>query len=353
MLPSRLSSVAVVLACLLACAPLRAEVVFLPSKKQEWTKDFGTLKPGYKRWFSTGRDMFRISMPTSVDGISMGSTLDYQKMNTAMDIFSAEVRPLRYLSFEFQYGKNSFNSGQGYDHDWIHAPGFVITSPSGYVYNEPDHEDWSESVSVLSGSTRLMMVNGYLRVLCYRSKEDEETITQSLDLSLGYIWYDDKIRMREGTQTERPDAYMNWLYGLPPIGPFDGLDSSYDVHWDGLRFGLRETSEFTPTLHAEGVLGWAPFARYEGIGIWNLRTDFRHDPSFRHDARGRMLDFSVSLVYKPIKYASLQLGYMGCWANAHSGTDTTFFANGAEGQTSLEQVKSQRFGFFGGLSVGF
>ncbi len=55
-------------------------------------------------------------------------------------------------------------------------------------------------------------------------------MVQSSDLFIGYNRYEDKRRMRNGVQVVASDYF---IAPTPPLGPIDGLDSTYNFKWTG------------------------------------------------------------------------------------------------------------------------
>ncbi len=319
------------------------------------------IKFEFKRWYSSGHGKFIISFPL-FEGIpksviATGSTLDYQKLDTMLNIVSVEIKPFKRLSFEVEYGDNSFSGGTGIDHDWIHAPNYIIIIGEN-VYYRPDHEDFCQSKSTLSGSTKLLTANAYIRT--YSSPvssffTDDILFYQSLDFFVGFGWYDDKIRARNGVQTISHSGVTT-----TPLGPFDGLNSTYHFHWEGMKFGLRETMQFPNRLLVEAKFAYSPLMQCTGKGYWNLRAGcdypscFRSEyPSFIQTATGHLIEASLSLMYNPYKTITAELGYMGSFYSSRKGTDTTFFSDGSVGKCDLDRITISRKGFFIDLSARF
>ena len=359
------SARAALIAAALLCAFSRAkasEMQFFPCCVDEPGLPMEVLSLNIKRWYSRGAGMFRKSFPfpfpTSPpippSDISMGSTLEFNGINTTLNLYSVEVRPAGWLSFEAEHGNDAFRSGTGLDHDWINSPGYDLYSPSGYVYYDPHDSDFSKSMSSLSGATEITALRAYLRVIAYHERiEDSVAYTHFVDVFGGYVWYDDKIQMRDAVQVDEPDPFLNAVYGLPPPGPYPGLDSSFTFHWEGAEIGLREKCILNSVLSSEGRFGVVPAARYVGRGSWNLRSDLLQNPSFRQTATGHAFDLSLDLTYSPVKFFAVKAGYMAYFFYAKDGVDTINFADGSTGQDHLDRAKSERRGLFASASLKF
>ena len=339
--------------------PAGAEILFFPSRDRTLGTD-DILDVGYKRWESEGRGSFRISFPfpfpTSPPlppGAGFGgSTLDFQRINAPLNIFSAEVRPTGWLFFDVDIAGQAFSGGGiGHDHDWISAPGYKLTDLSnGYVFVNPSQTDFSESISSLSGDTHLSDANAYLRVFAFRESVDEKvTYTHLFDVSVGYLWYSDVVHMRQGVQVAAPDPNLS----PAPLGPFNGLDSKYTFAWKGVRLGVRETTLFGSGWSAEGRFGIMPSMDYQGRGYWNLRPDFAQNPSFTQSGTGTGIDYSLGVAYTAMKALTLRVGYMGCYFHLRNGTDRVFFSDGTSASDLLEAVDSERKGMYASATLQY
>ena len=323
-------------------------------------KPSASVKVKIKRWYSGGSGLFMTSFPTPASmwippdaEILAGSTLDFRKMNTVLNVLSLEAQPVKNFSVEAEYGDNRFSGGNALDHDWLHAPGHSIVFNEDVTWTEPDHKDFSLSRSDLSGSTRLCAVNVYARVyssskreLFKRSADPEH----NLDLYAGYGWYQDNIRISNGYQLLASDFVPGVT--TPPVGPFSGLDSIYKMSWSGFRAGFRERSRLSRTFAAEAKFAISPFITYEGVGYWNLRPDLA-SPAFKHSAKGSVTEFSISAEWVPLRRLLVNAGYMGMFYKANGGVDRTFAADGTQADADLESVKTTRTGWFFSLAFKY
>lgn len=307
------------------------------------------LKFSAKPWFTSGTSMFQIYFPllTGVpkSEVAGGSTLKFNDSSHLMTLLSAEVRALNWLSFDFEYGYGGFSGGTSDDHDWIHAPRYNITLlPSGYFYPMPNHADFSLSRSALSGSASFKAFNAFVKIYA-----DDGDVPSRLDASLGYAWYDERFRMRDGVQ-----LFSDGVLQTQPLGPFSGLDSRFNFHWEGAMIGLREEIVLPARFSAVGRLGYAPSMEYTGEGYWNLRPDLRQGaPNFVHRAGGHAVNFELGLGYSPWPSVTAECGYMWHQFTSGRGTDTTYFADGSSGEVELERAGSERKGVYLGVSLRY
>jgi len=175
--------------------------------------------------------------------------------------------------------------------------------------------------------------------------EDDEVIDASLAVGprfsiweeklrvtplVGWSHHEQNLRITEGVQTVDPFD----LFGL---GPFPGLDSTYEAEWGGPWAGVD--LEIRPLRHLT-LTGSAEYhwADYEGKADWNLRSDFAHPTSFKHTADGEGVVFAAAAALNLGERWSVELSYdFQDWQTEH-GTDRTFFADGTVGETRLNEV---------------
>ena len=107
---------------------------------------------------------------------------------------------------------------------------------------------------------------------------------------VGYSYHTQQMNMTDGNQTLFDLANLQVLIpsasGTIPLGPFSGLNSSYDAVWSGAWVGadflLDLEGKGLVTLHLE-----RHWPKYTAKANWNLRDDFAHPVSFEHEANGR------------------------------------------------------------------
>lgn len=313
------------------------------------------LKTRVRHWFASSSTIFRTSFFTPAyfwtpptDRIKGGSTLDFKGMETAMDLFSAELRPLPWFSVELEGGDNRFTNGKSFDHDWLHCTDCTITFLyDGTVWNRPDHRDFSESRARTSGSSRLYSVNAYFRIYRNSPKSIIEgyEMQHSLDVYAGYSRQEDNIRITDGVQILATDFFIP----TPPVGPFSGLNSTFNTEWWGWRFGFREQARLSKKVSLEGKFAFGPSLAYKGEGTWNLRPDFAK-PSFRQTAIARVIEVSASAEWNFWKAFKLEGGYLGWFHNATNGLSRTFFSDGTQSEIKLEKAGNSHSGLFAALS---
>lgn len=155
--------------------------------------------------------------------------------------------------------------------------------------------------------------------------------TFSLTPWLGYSTHLQNLRMNDGRQTvSEPPMSL-------PLGPFDGLDSSYDAFWHGPWVGLQGDLALDDrhTLSGQIEYHWAD---YDAEAEWNLRTDLAQPVSFEHDADGHGINALLSWRYRAPKGPTWQLSLGHQDWQAGPGDVTVHTAGGDRLNTRLNEV---------------
>lgn len=162
---------------------------------------------------------------------------------------------------------------------------------------------------------------------------------------VGYSYHEQNLNMTDGVQVLDPLD----LFGL---GPFPGLDSTYETMWRGPWAGVD--FEFMPVerLSLTGSFEYH-WPDYEAEADWNLRSDLAHPKSFEHEADGEGIVLSVDAVFDLDERWSLNLsGDYQDW-ETDSGDDRTFFADGSVGVTRLNEVNWESYAVMLGVIYNF
>ncbi len=174
---------------------------------------------------------------------------------------------------------------------------------------------------------------------------------------VGYSSHHQDLQISDGRQTLSDDATYDAIYGAgpdgpAPLGPITGLDSSYDARWRGPWVGIE--ADFSPTAPWQLTAGveyhWAD---YVGKADWNLRSDFAHPLSFKHDSGATGLVLNLASTYQiNDSWAFLIKGNYQDW-QTESGTDQTYLAAGGSVVQQLNEVNWQSYAVLVGLSYRF
>ncbi len=138
----------------------------------------------------------------------------------------------------------------------------------------------------------------------------------SLTPLAGYGWDRQVYTMMDGYQT------------IPHQGAFAGLDSEYQADWFGPFLGLE--AEWQKSRHLLRVRGEYHDLEFEGEGIWNLRPDFRQDPSFAQegDGDGYRLDAEYAYAINPNYVLTVNGAYQQ--RNVEDGITHFYLSNNAQ-----------------------
>jgi hypothetical protein len=167
-----------------------------------------------------------------------------------------------------------------------------------------------------------------------------------LSPQLGYAFNDQNLQVSDGVQT------------LPPLGPFPGLDSSYDATWYGPWLGMElqynSYGSSAPSPGYEAFFGVEyHLADFEAKADWNLRPDLAHPKSFDQDADGSgwVLTGAVNYLFNSRWGVNLTGKYQRWETDA--GTHRFFFSDGSSFATRLNEVIWESFAVTLGVTCRF
>ena len=162
---------------------------------------------------------------------------------------------------------------------------------------------------------------------------------------IGYSTHKQNLTMTNGYQTID-------LSSSSSIGPFSGLNSTYETNWQGPFLGMALNANFNNDHNIE-ISGKLHIIDYYAQADWNLRSDFAHPKSFEHEANGQGITFNINYKYKVIENLILILGFDYKNFQTNSGVDRTFFSNGTVGEVTLDEVNWNSTAYKMGIEVKF
>ena len=153
---------------------------------------------------------------------------------------------------------------------------------------------------------------------------------------VGYSYHRQRLSMTDGYQT------ITWTGG-PPLGAFEGLESTYEAQWKGPWIGLDvilETESFVTAIPPMSFyFGWEyHWADYYAEADWNLRDDFMHPKSFEHEADGTGMVANLGVRLRLNHRWSVTLGYETEEWSTEEGVDRVFLTNDTIVSTRLNEV---------------
>jgi hypothetical protein len=295
-----------------------------PSRKfLTWGQPSNVVDIGLGYLFYKSNSSWTISFP---DQYGRGrSVLDFNDVSGGMPILNLDINhPNSFVSLSLQYGSGQNLAGDGKDSDYLN---------NGLYY---------QSRFDVSGGRAFWIAD--IQTTFSFSPPCRWVIKPFI----GWEHFEEKLKMTDGFWT----IYEGWGDSTPIFG----LNSSYDFNWNALRMGVKGEMDFG-TPRQSGInpfrlkthLALFPYIQYEGRGVWNLRDDFRQDPSFVHKADnfGLLgLDGLVSFVYRPLKALEFEAGGRISYFYVQDGTDTTYFSDNSVVEVTLDEAKTFQAGLF-------
>jgi hypothetical protein len=154
----------------------------------------------------------------------------------------------------------------------------------------------------------------------------------------GVSYSEQDLTITDGFQTVSDQALAARIgVGVPPVGPFGGLDSSYETRWKGPWVGVETEVGLGRSWGLRGGVR-RHWPDYDAEANWNLREDFAHPVSFEHLADGTATVLSLAGYFRAFgsRRGLLRLDYED-WST-DPGLDRVFLADGTAAVTRLNEV---------------
>jgi len=197
--------------------------------------------------------------------------------------------------------------------------------------------EFSRSSNSVDGST-VMDLSAGLGMIFPAGATDQWRVIPMM----GYSWHFQNLRMRDGNQQLSNLANLQIInpgaVGVVPLGPFAGLNSTYDAKWYGPWLG----ADIFLDLQTGGtvfVRMEAHRVRYSAQANWNLRGDLAYPVSFEHraDGWGQVLELGWHDTFSPHYWMWGVNIAVQSWST-DSGIDRIFFSDGSVGVARLNEV---------------
>ena len=163
---------------------------------------------------------------------------------------------------------------------------------------------------------------------------------------IGYSYHQQNLTIRDGNQTvSRPPSNAG-------LGPFGGLDSTYETEWRGPWIGFDLDFQASDRIMLSSAIEYH-WADYDAVADWNLRPDLLRFRSFEHHATGQGFVLSLGLEYLLAGPWSIDLAANYQQWSTDAGTDLVFLNNGAILATRLNEVNWDSFAILIGATYCF
>jgi hypothetical protein len=285
-------------------------------------------------WISRGASEWEVSFFDWDDFLGEGtgrSLLKWEDLDSIVYRLAGVYRVNDWLALEAAFGFGTIDDGRNTDTDWL-----TTARVNNFVY--------SQSIADTDGDLSLFELTAAFRL---NRLMNMSRIGGEWDFLFGYSYYEESVGDRNGIQTIE--------YGQPVYESFSDLDSTFDFQWRMFRLGLRGETEVGDKWRLRGQFAALLGIAYEGEGFWNLRDDFRAEsPNFVQEASGGVgFDLAASLAYQFTPRFYAELGYRLLSLRVRDGSDYIYFADGGQGYSDLDDVRSTRHGAFIGVGAAF
>lgn len=172
------------------------------------------------------------------------------------------------------------------------------------------------------------------------------TVIGTITPLAGYSHHEQQLNITDGYQS------------FPALGPFPGLDSSYDTKWKGpwvgidLHFKAAEIKSFAQRIETYFTYEYH-WADFDAEGNWNLRDDLAHPKSFKQNTDGDGFVIRTGFNCALNQHWALNFNYDYQDWSMDDGTSKIFFANGTNAKTRLNEVNWTSHALMMGLSLRF
>ncbi len=207
--------------------------------------------------------------------------------------------------------------------------------------------EWSRSENDGDGDDVLDFAAGWGPRLLYPNAATGRTLR--VTPLIGFSYHEQNLRMTNGYQTIASPAHVP---PTPPVGPFPGLNSTFDAEWWGPWFGIELQAETGTRFTVSGRFEYH-LADYYAEANWNLRNDFAHPKSFEHEADGSGYVLSVGARYQTRGTTSLSADFRFEDWSTDPGIIRFFGSDGSVGVQRLNEVNWESWAIKLGLQHCF
>ena len=178
------------------------------------------------------------------------------------------------------------------------------------------------------------------------------TVIGTLTPLVGYSHHEQNLNITDGFQTIATPGLT------PPLGPFEGLDSSYETEWRGpwigidLQFRSAEIKSFVHRIETYFTYEYH-WVDFEATANWNLIDRFAHPKSFKHMTDGNGFVIGAGFNCRLTQSWALNFNFDYQDWSTDSGTITFFLADETSHKQQLNEVNWSSYALMMGLSLQF
>ncbi len=281
---------------------------------------------------SVTQGVYNATLGWSIAGIgktpNILSELQWKRLRIYNTQISSEIWFENSLVINASIGRGKVLSGTSQDSDYL---------------LDNRQAEFSRSFSDTGGSTKNSSVALGLRYLFIQPSSGQVI---SITPKIGYQLDRQHLTIKNGRQ-----AISGIGNNLNPQPKIQGLNSSYTANWRGPWLGM----EYRVHGDKQQLIALVRYHHldYTGRGNWNLRSDFQHPVSFKHQAKSQGLSLDIDYERRLTKnlWAKLKVSYQ--LFKSHEGDDTTYFSDGNVLTTSFRQARHEQIGIQLGTALRF
>lgn len=243
--------------------------------------------------------------------------------------YTQKTGRLKGLNLQASLNKSITTSGKNQDSDYL-------------------SDDRADEFSRSNNSSDVGHAEGFSASIGYAFDfaDDRRNTIARFTALVGYAQQNQQFAMRDGVQTLS-------AFGFPvPLGPFPGLRSSYDMELRMPFVGAELTTYFADTHHLK-IRGRYTIGDYNGVGNWNLRSDFMHPKSFEQKADGSGFLLGAEYGWQMYPQTQLTVSANYNYFKTDHGTDTVYFSDGTIGRTRFNEAEWSSLSYLAGLNYRF
>jgi hypothetical protein len=171
-----------------------------------------------------------------------------------------------------------------------------------------------------------------------------------VDGSIGYGYYVNKQKNNKAAllvgysvnkqsliNTDGNQTFSDFIIQTQPIGPFSGLNSTFDTRWHGPYIGVSYEKQASAKLNFFTRFEYH-FTKYYAECNSNLSSAVAHPKSFEEIANGYGTVFSVGTDYQIDKEWALKAKMSFSRFKSKNGLFRQFIADGTTGETRLNEA---------------